>query len=81
MEGRDHDYESNSALYKKVNLTGYFYLHFACVKVNLTSIFVCITLKLFEFKRGPGMNGTVILMCDTVIYYLLIFCKVQNAFA
>lgn len=45
------------------------------MKVTLTSIFVCITLKLFGFKRGPGMNGTGILMCDTGIYYLLLFCK------
>lgn len=46
------------------------------MKTNLTLFFfVYFTLKLFEFKGGQGMNEIDVLMCDIVIYHLLMRYK------
>lgn len=72
MEGRETMIMNQILPYIKVNLTlVYFLLHFALCEGKPDLNFCLYYFKaLFEFKRGPGMNGTVILMWHC--YLLLI---------
>lgn len=81
IEGRETIIMNQILPYIKVNLTLFFVLLCPLWRQTLAQlIFICFTLKLFEFTGGQGMNETDMLMCDIVIYHLLVHCNFKMLF-